>query len=32
VHAYLDTDRVSAALQRMAASGIEEAGAPPIVD
>ena len=32
VHAYLDTDRVTAACNRMAAVGIEEAAAAPIVD
>jgi ketosteroid isomerase-like protein len=32
VHAYLDTEKVSAALDRMASAGIEEAGAPPITD
>jgi ketosteroid isomerase-like protein len=30
VHAYLDTGRVTAACERMAAAGIEEAAAPPI--
>ena len=30
VHAYLDTERVTAACERMAAAGIEEAAAPPI--
>ena len=32
VHAYLDTEKVTAALERMAAAGIEEAAAPPITD
>jgi ketosteroid isomerase-like protein len=32
VNAYLDTDKVTAACERMAAAGIEEAAAPPIVD
>lgn len=30
VHAYLDTEKVTAACERMAAAGIEEAAAPPI--
>jgi ketosteroid isomerase-like protein len=30
VHAYLDTDKVTAVCERMAAAGIEEAAAPPI--
>jgi ketosteroid isomerase-like protein len=32
IHAYLDTEKVSAALERMAAAGIEQAGAAPITD
>jgi hypothetical protein len=32
VGAYLDTELVSEALERMAAAGIEEAAAPPICD
>ncbi len=31
-HAYLDTERVSAACRQMAANGIAEAAAPPIID
>jgi ketosteroid isomerase-like protein len=32
VHAYLDTEKVSRACERMAAAGIEEASAAPITD
>ena len=32
IHAYLDTEKVTAACRRMAAAGIEEAGAGPITD
>jgi ketosteroid isomerase-like protein len=32
VHAYLDTEKVTAACERMAAAGIEGAAAPPILD
>jgi ketosteroid isomerase-like protein len=31
-HAYEDTEKVARACERMAALGIEEAAAPPIVD
>jgi ketosteroid isomerase-like protein len=30
IHAYLDTQSLAAACERMAQAGIEEAGAPPI--
>lgn len=32
VHAYLDTEKVTAVCDRLAAAGIEEAAEPPIVD
>jgi ketosteroid isomerase-like protein len=32
IHAYLDTDKVTASCERMAAAGIAEAGAAPITD
>jgi hypothetical protein len=31
-HAYLDTERVAEACRMMAAGGVPEAAAPPIVD
>jgi ketosteroid isomerase-like protein len=30
IHAYLDTEKVTEICRRMAASGVEEAAAPPI--
>jgi len=32
VHAYLDTEKVTAITERLAAAGIEEAAAPPVAD
>ena len=32
IHAYLDTEKVTAALERMGNAGISEAAAPPITD
>jgi ketosteroid isomerase-like protein len=32
VHAYLDTEKVTAITERLAAAGVAEAAAPPILD